>query len=126
MKLVTAVTKAVAWTTKSKSGRAKALGQLAIDLATEMGRPAKKDIPPPPIAALAKELRATLTEIEGLSDGDETQASLAAVLSAPVWDSEKPKPAKPRTTRSKGGGSTRKAADAVAKTGGGRSRRTPA
>ena len=38
------------------------------------------------LAELAKELRATLEELEAMRDGDDAQASIGVVLSTPVWD----------------------------------------
>ena len=123
MALTTVATEAVAWATVSESGRAKALAELAIKLAGEITRTPVGEESSPPIAALSKELRATLADLEALRDGTAAETSLGVVLSAPVWDTEKPRPAKPRATRRKSTDPDREATDAVAAPRRGRSAR---
>jgi hypothetical protein len=82
-----AVQDAVEWAL-GKGGRATALAELALSVAREIEavEGAERD-KPPPVAQLAKELRATLEDLEGLRDSDDAEASLGVVLSSPVWDS---------------------------------------
>lgn len=123
MPLSDVVETTVAWAIAEGSPHAKSLAQLAIDLATEITRPATKYVGAPPVAALSKELRATLADLEALRDGTAAETSLGVVLSAPVWDTEKPRPAKPRATRRKSTDPDREATDAVAAPRRGRSAR---
>lgn len=113
VELAEAVEEAVSWAFESESSHAAALAALATSLATEISNPPTGD-KPPPTAALAKELRATLEDLEGLRDGDDADASLGLVLSSPVWDASKSGPANARPARRKSVGKSQKAADAVA------------
>lgn len=83
--LVAAVAEATEWALVAKSGRAQALAQLARTLAKDIATPPVTDgKSAPPTAALAKELRATLEDLEGLRDGDDAQGQLVSGLSTPV------------------------------------------
>ena len=86
MSLCEAVESAVSWAL-GDGGRRGALAALALNLAAELEAGGVSD-KPPPTAQLAKELRATLEDLEGLRDGDDAAASLGVVLSTPVWDAK--------------------------------------
>lgn len=86
MSLRAAVDDAVAWAI-GRGGRAEALAELALSVAREIEAVEQVEREkPPPVAQLAKELRATLEDLEGLRDSDDAEASLGTVLSSPVWD----------------------------------------
>lgn len=88
MSLKAAVGKAVEWAeADDASAHAAALAELAKSLAGEIEHAPDVVLEkPPPYAQLAKELRATLEELEAMRDGDDAQASIGVVLSTPVWD----------------------------------------
>lgn len=99
--MVESVGDAVGWALEAP-GRANALAELALTLAAELVGEQSGD-KPAPTAQLAKELRATLDDLEGLRDGDDAQASLGTVLSSPVWDATKPGSSDVGSSRRKGG-----------------------
>lgn len=114
--LTEVVAAATSWATDED--RAGALAVLACRLALEIetGSSSQEKVPAP-TAALSKELRATLAELEELRAGDDAQSSLAQVLSTPIWDAARSEPTDAGPSRGKGRASPRKAADAVAATG---------
>ena len=132
--LVEAVESAVAWVEDTGSGHAKALAALACELARDIVGPplddgpaeslkellAKKATNAPPTAALAKELRATLEDLEGLRDGDTAGADLGAQMSTPVFHTPQSGPADAGAERGQGGKVAAPALHAVAGVGGGR------
>ncbi len=86
MALEDAVQGAVQWALEPDAKpRTTALAELAVSLAKEIATGGTSE-KPPPVAQLAKELRATLEDLEGLRDGDDAEASLGVVLSSPIWD----------------------------------------
>ena len=101
--LQNSVSEAVAWAADSGDRRAAALAALAVTLADELVDPNVDEHKAPPTAQLAKELRATLADLEALRDGDDAEASLGVVLSSPVWDDARSKPADAGSARRKGG-----------------------
>lgn len=119
--LVAAVDGATQWAIDGDPGRAQALAHLARELARYVVGPAMDDAPAeslkellakkattsPPTAALAKELRATLEDLEGLRDGDDAQGQLVSGLSTPVLHGAGSQPTDIRTARRKGGGGSR-------------------
>jgi hypothetical protein len=80
--LAESVAAATEWTLGAE-GRAAALGQLARSLAVSLESADGQT------AQLAKELRATLEDLEKLRDGNDAEADLGVVLSTPVWDAKK-------------------------------------
>lgn len=79
-----AVDSATEW---ADSGVNLALRELALTLAGEIdGAAGSSADKPPPVAQLAKELRATLEQLEDMRDGNDAGADLGVVLSSPVWD----------------------------------------
>lgn len=120
MDLESAVHDAVEWAFEGESLHAAALAALAESLARDIANPVVMKAGTPPAAALSKELRATLEDLEGLRDGDDADASLGLVLSSPVWDAEKPGEAKPRSSRRQSVGEPEEAVDVVAKSRRGR------
>ena len=68
MDLEQAVSEAVKWADDATDLRAPALAALAESLAHDIANPVVMKAGTPPTAALAKELRATLEELEGLRD----------------------------------------------------------
>lgn len=109
--LTEAVEAATSWA--GSEDRAGALATLARHLAREIGS-SSNDKAPTQTAALSKELRATLAELEELRAGDDAQSSLAQVLSTPVWDGPRSDPADARSSRGQGRPGAGKTADAVA------------
>lgn len=91
----------MAWALET-TGRANALAELAIQLSKELTGEMDRD-KPAPTAQLAKELRATLDDLEGLRDSNDAEASLGTVLSSPVWDASQSGPADVGSARRKGG-----------------------
>lgn len=102
MALHEAVTDAVKWAIDGDDGRAKVLANLAVELAREIEADHSMADKPPPVAPLAKELRATMEDLEGLRDSDDASASLSLVLSTPVWIAAEPESSDARPARRKG------------------------
>ena len=102
MALHEAVTDAVKWAIDGDGGRAKVLANLAVELARETKADHTVADKPPPVAPLAKELRATMEDLEGLRDSDDASASLSLVLSTPIWYAAQPEAADTRPARRKG------------------------
>ena len=122
--LLAAVNDATEWAVVGGPGRANALGELARQLARDITDPPVADgKSAPPTAAMAKELRATLEDLEGLRDTSTAEESLGKLLSIP--DLADQVPAKVRNTKKSGSANAgsevvedqsgaRKASDAVA------------
>lgn len=102
MALLEAVTDAVKWALDGADGQAKVLANLATELAREIEADHSMSDKPPPVAPLAKELRATMQDLEGLRDSDDASTSLSLVLSTPVWDDAQSEAADARPARRKG------------------------
>lgn len=98
--LLDAVTAAVSWA-RDGEGQSAALAELAIALAKEIEADRSFLEHPPPVAPVAKELRATLGDLEGLRDGNDADASLGTLLSSPVWDAAQSGPGHARAARRK-------------------------
>lgn len=121
-----AVIGATQWAVDGAAGQAQALAHLARQLAREITGPST-DEPLESLnellakakgssqtAALAKELRATLVDLEALRDNKDADAGIAAGMSTPVWDTPESGPPDAGTTRRRRSPKAGQAPDAVA------------